>query len=522
MSQRLTAFSGGGWNSLSALYGMTAGALDVLEERGETRNLNTLFENVDAISANSGGTWALTTLASSDAIHTAFKTRSGTDAVTGSGYLGQVRRAFEQLPRFGDFNGSVAYLNYLMSPEGGYNYNWQPLVEDLTYSPAPDTPDGPFVSQQVLNWTDGKPLIFATGLSAARADGRLLPPQPLVVAKNRQGLLFINDVEAVAKANNIPDKAQIIPLSLELNSNSAPGSIFRIPGSNQTSIGYRSSAGPLISNTPIRSSGSASNLPLTFPSVMSSAALAPLGSSFPGRDAGNLAPLVGMAKGTILSYPDTLMLRNEQEAHTSSLQQALIRSMDGGFIDNSSVAYGLSSLQNDQGLNDNFKISSFISKTEFPDESWSDVELSNGESIQLPFDVTMLFGIGLDGKPLPDSDSYIKQDLGVPLMQPNVVLFEADALTGLAAVPDWSYKPDGSEWELQQWSIDVTTRENKTFAIPGGIEGEVSFFILSNPASDAMAFDSNILDEYDKNFNAYREALNSVEGSELIADAFNL
>ena len=73
-----------------------------------------------------------------------------------------------------------------------------------------------------------------------------------------------------------------------------------------------------------------------------------------------------MARGTILSYPSTLQLNNEQEAHASALQRGLIRTMDGGFIDNSSVAYGLSTLQNDQGLNDNFKISSFISKAESP------------------------------------------------------------------------------------------------------------------------------------------------------------
>ena len=39
------------------------------------------------------------------------------------------------------------------------------------------------------------------------------------------------------------------------------------------------------------------------------------------------------------------LLSNEQEAHASALQRRLIRSMDGGFIDNSSMAIGLSTLQ---------------------------------------------------------------------------------------------------------------------------------------------------------------------------------
>ena len=133
----------------------------------------------------------------------------------------------------------------------------------------------------------------------------------------------------------------------------------------------------------------------------------------------------------------------------------------------------------------------------------------------------MLFGIGLDGQRLPENDSYIKQDFDVPIMQPNTVLFEADALTGLEATPDWSYQLDGTEWELQQWSIDVTTIENKTFDIPAGIEGEISFFILSNPASDSMAFNNDTLNQYDQNYNNYRDALNSTEGSRLIEEAFN-
>ena len=69
----------------------------------------------------------------------------------------------------------------------------QPLVEDLNDRPAPDTPDGPFVFEQVLNWTEGKPLSFATGLSASLADGRLLTQQRLVVAQNQQAPRFVNE-----------------------------------------------------------------------------------------------------------------------------------------------------------------------------------------------------------------------------------------------------------------------------------------------------------------------------------------
>ena len=520
MSQRLTAFSGGGWHSLSALYGMIAGALDVLEDEGESRTINRLFEGVDTISANSGGAWALTALASSAGIQTAFETRSGSDAITSSGYLGQVKQAFEQLPRFGDFPETVSYLIYLMSPIGGYNYEWQRLVDDLIFTPAQDIPSGNFVSTEMLDWTQEKQLVIATGLSAVQSSVGVLPPRPLVVAKNPQKLWVINTVEAYASSTNIPNQTDIIPLSLEISNDSATDSIYRIPGSQGAQINYQSTSGALRSTSEVNPMGRASDLSLTSPSVMSSAVLAPYANVIPF--AGNLAPLVSLRDSSIESQPRTLFLSNEQAAHAAAAENSLVRTMDGGFIDNSSLAYGLSSLHNEKGLKNDFKASSFINKAESPEETWSDVTLSNGKLIKLPFEVTMLFGIGLDGERLPENDSYIKQDFDVPIMQPNTVLFETDALTGLEANPTWSYQLDGTEWELQQWSIDVITTENKTFDIPGGFEGEISFFILSNPASDSMAFNSDVLDQYDQNYNNYRDALNTAEGSRLIEEAFNL
>ena len=100
MSQKLVTFSGGGWNSLSALYGMTAGALDALEQRGETRDLSNLFQHR---CNRSQFRWHLGSDHSGklDAINTALQSKSGTDAITNSGFLGQVREAFERLPQFG-------------------------------------------------------------------------------------------------------------------------------------------------------------------------------------------------------------------------------------------------------------------------------------------------------------------------------------------------------------------------------------------------------------------------------------
>ena len=73
---------------------------------------------------------------------------------------------------------------------------------------------------------------------------------------------------------------------------------------------------------------------------------------------------------------------------------------------------------------------------------------------------------------------------------------------------------------LEQRTIKVTTRDNETFGIPGKINGTLNLFIFSNPSSDPIAYNGNILNQYDTNFNSFRQALNSPEGDSLIADSF--
>ncbi len=525
MSQKLVTFSGGGWNSLSAIYGMTAGALDALEQRGQTRDLGNLFANTDAIAANSGGTWALTTLASSDSINTTLKTKSGTSSITSSGYLGEVREAFETLPRFGEFNGPIPFTSALVSDSDGFNYNWDKLVQDLVYTPAKDIPDGNFVPGSLMSWAQNKQLVFATGLGAIKARSifdRTLPPQPMVVARSGR-IRPLNNIEAAAGSSNIPNEAQIVPLSLELNGQTETNSTYRIPGGINTKIDYNSVRGFRRSSTLIDAEGDSSQLPLTSPSVFSSAALAIGANSIPARNTDKLAPLVGFSNGQIIDFESAPEARTEGEGHRFATREGLSRTMDGAYIDNSSIAYGLSALESDSGLNNDFEISAFINTSSGPSD-WVSVALDDGSRTRLPYAVTMLFGIGIDGTSLPTDDAYpnsiIPAGFPVEFIQPSAVVFERDSLTGIPTEPNWVYESNDSDWRLEQRSINVTTNSNRTFDLPEDINGTLNLFIFSNPSSNAIAFNNNILDQYENNFNGYREALNSIEGSNLIANAF--
>ena len=523
MSQKLVAFSGGGWNSLSALYGMTAGALDALEQRGQTRDLNNLFGNTDAFAANSGGTWALTTLASSDAINTALQSKSGTDAITSSGFLGQVREAFERLPQFGRRNSVERFMFSLLSDRNGLDFNWEKLVQNLVYAPADDVPDGQFTQGRLTPWAQNKHLIFAAGLGAIRARNifdRALPPQPMIAARSGR-FSPLNTIESAARASNIPNDAQVIPLSIELNNDAETNSLFRFTGagSNDAGVDYNSVRGFQRSSTRIPSNGDASQLPLISPSVYSSAALAIGLNALTTRNADKLAPMVSLTPQGLTNHPQAPQTRSERAGHSTATKRGLARTMDGFYIDNTAISFGLSALQSDSGLDNNFQISAFIN-TSSQQSDWVNISLDDGGILKLPYDLTMLFGFDQDGNPLPDNDGYPIPSLPVTFTQPNAVVFNSDSLTGIPADPNWSFESSDNNLRLEQRTIKATTRDNETFGIPGDINGTLNLFIFSNPSSDTIAYNDSILDQYDRNFNDYREALNTPEGKTLIADSF--
>ena len=193
--------------------------------------------------------------------------------------------------------------------------------------------------------------------------------------------------------------------------------------------------------------------------------------------------------------------------------------MDGFYIDNTAISFGLSALQSDSGLDNNFQISAFIN-TSSQQSDWVNISLDDGGILKLPYDLTMLFGFDQDGNPLPDNDGYPIPSLPVTFTQPNAVVFNSDSLTGIPADPNWSFESSDNNLRLEQRTIKATTRDNETFGIPGNINGTLNLFIFSNPSSDTIAYNDSILDQYDRNFNDYREALNTPEGKTLIADSF--
>jgi len=137
------AFSGGGWNSHSMLAGMIAGMLDGMhkERRMAPRSLDRLFNNVEGISANSGGSWFLTQLAYSKPFSESFESSRELDAYNTTGFNGQTRNLFQASP------SSARSLLGLDNPIGGIVWEYLPSEEKELLSLF-----APRIEQTGLNW----------------------------------------------------------------------------------------------------------------------------------------------------------------------------------------------------------------------------------------------------------------------------------------------------------------------------------------------------------------------------------
>lgn len=96
-SYRALSFSGGGHNSHSMLAGLFAGALDRLERLGSRDGLTDLMSRVDGLSALSGGSWFLASLAYSRNFTNQFDSILDRNSYTTTGYIGALEQVISSV-----------------------------------------------------------------------------------------------------------------------------------------------------------------------------------------------------------------------------------------------------------------------------------------------------------------------------------------------------------------------------------------------------------------------------------------
>jgi len=563
------AFSGGGWNSHSMLAGMVSGALDALEDSGQPRSLKKLFESVDGIAANSGGSWFLSQLAYSKNYSEKFEDRNLTDEYnTERGFNGQTRSLFLDFPTYSplmvaierslntaridpdilsgarDWLSLISRFATFVSENG---LSWQSFVEKLAYKPLgiyEELKDKRLGAPRQA-WADKLDIVIASALQTSQAvlttayrDWYSASTSPMFArgkvnipetyASQTTPLTFYSDYR-----EDIPDKLYYSPKVL-LNGGS--GTLYH--SNNGAATGGND---PPAASQPLQSEWTYGTNPRVLDATIASSSFLALMAAPKSTDAiiepdflrnyiaeltRNLAPSASfsdagfsMTPSSIVTWPSSGDTSDKYENVYDQLKRNKAAKLaDGGYADNTSAANMLRHIQDVDGTQNPFELTIFANSSDDPLTGIKMKVGVNGErsTFTLPTDVAALFGNyygnNNDGRlidgPLPwDGDLVISPHI-----------FSSNAWIGES--PDWTFSQD--DVNISYYNLDVRTVQNNDFGISANQLGKVNLFVASNRDSFAGPITPGYLDSYDLNFDVYRKAIASQGGFEYIRDAFNL
>jgi hypothetical protein len=527
-TNKLVSFSGGGWNSHSILAGLLSGALDA-----SNTDLQGLFRNVQGISANSGGTWFLSMLAYSDIFRSNLENTTSRDQYNQSGYNSQVRNAFSNLASNSE-TGIVSTLSKIFDidfanlisskSKEAFSYiggllenallanklNWRSFVDQFVYGyDSLSSLRSVDLDSARLAWAQGKDFTFATAISA----------NPTVI-QNQGGLtqnkLFTGATPSFQSAGN-KENPSALPLLLVSDAGTGSGGLSaygEFPfgdvdltfstnaffGADDQRSTIRGTFTPRLSIIDATTASSSAAGALAAPENYGNSLL-----TKPARNAAasflrELAPLASF-KGNTLTTPKESSALNKDTSLDDLTSQSLARLVDGVYIDNTSVAYGLRELQRSYGIAEPFEITLLLNSSSDP---IARLPIANS-SATVPEDIAKLFG--LDGSGNKTTDGLINAGV-LPFKQPVPTpwVFNANASSPMSD-QGLSYSADNGSFTIQSYDFAVTTVDNTAFGIRGGQQGVFRVISTNNSQSAPAPFFPGILDEYDQNYNFARDAI---------------
>jgi hypothetical protein len=459
-----TAFSGGGWRAHTAQAAWMMGMLDAADS-----DLDGVLSNVRSMSANSGGSWFLSHMAHSEPFRSSLEEDNAKNNYMTTGYLGQLKPLIPDIEAGcpGNPLGSICEkwfaLRALVALTGGWtSLNWSDIVRDLVYGPFDmniELADVPMSGVREA-WAGDKTLIVA---AAMLTEGVVL---------NQTGIQFEKNMyrAEAALSDVIPPQNMVTPAffaGVGTSGHEAPaffsaGPMYARYSSNQW--GWAGGPGPAVSVTPL----DADALVMSATTASSAAAAAGASADAVAKvSAGYPIPLTSAEIAYLLS--DTApafdmgtapmeLVRQPQSEDLGNWQQLeklpLVRMADGGYIDNTAVAYVLKHIQTND-LDDGFNIVAFVN---------TDTTQPNPAGAKIPLDFAQLFGEG-SGEMCAG---------GVCLETIDQQVFDSTPLDEVEAT--WTYEPGGVDVELSYIVFPVVTVYNPSFGIEGGSFGTVHLF----------------------------------------------
>ncbi len=450
----------------------------------------TIFANVEVISANSGGSWFLTQLSYSEKFRTSLET--GRDAWLTTGYIGQTKTIFNTEDPCAGWSApqalicnSVPYLTpyyAMMNLAGSDSLNWQEFVEEVVYKPFDMNVelDGVTLDGDRQAWADGKDLVVAASLLT---DDVVLT----------QYYTLTQSYLVTRADSSLPLVQNFTPMYFSsIDSTRTAPDLF---GAGDLIATYESPRWGT-SYVPVALSAThPANVPVIDATVASSAAPAAVASeraveesvlstgsfavSYMGSD---LAPPIELTTSGV-NFISTVA----KSGHTTLAASSTLRVADGGYLDNTAVAYLMRHMDNNDLLNDGFSVVSFMNSS------------SEGVSMgtqTIPESTAGLFGYAT----LQEDGSIQYCDDGMCVSTLSAHVFDATAWQ--SAVPTWIWS-DG-DVALRYYELAVTTVANETFGITAGVPGTLHLFISEDFTSGPLPTDTPTMDSYSNVFNVTR------------------
>ena len=515
------AVSGGGWHTHTATAGWLSGMLD---KSGGT--LEDIMQHVVAISSNSGGSWFIGQLAYSPSFRNALENERN-DWLT-TGYIGQTAALFDsghpckgwtglnwELCR----NASWTREYYqMMNLADSSSLNWQIFVENVVYAPFDMSTElaGVTLGSPRQTWADGRDLIIAASLMT----------DTVVLNEDASGS-FSSWVQSVdlAPTDGRPTQnfAPLFFSSVDTG-RTAPDllGMGSLDGSWESSWPTSTASDDAISGT----NSHISAVPVIDATVASSAAPAAVASERAAAEGGmsalsstvsyvaaDLAPPILLTDSGI-DFVTTIANYTGDDESTSTAGLAAsgaVRVADGGYLDNTSVAYLLQHLTNNNLLVDDTEVVLFMN---------SSSKGVGAGSQTIPESVAVLFGYdpGTERYTEPAADKAIKFCDDFCVSTYSAHLFEK--AVWMEAEPSWSYAKD--DVALRYFSLSVKTVDNTIFDIAAGTTVNLHLFISEDFQSSALPSTQAIVDSYSDVFTITRAGVAEESGWGYLASAFQL
>lgn len=551
------SFSGGGYHAHAAAFSMMVGMKDRLQKTNKDADFGTVTKNVVALSSNSGGSWFLTQAAYSPKFVEYMKSEDAVTQFTSmgpahTGYLGTV---YEYLTNTGDrcthmstkemalcrlvddialnYNTNVSGMVGFLLSGGG---QWDRTTEDAVFGKRFKFPRFDLATSLANvtlggsrnEWAKDKDLVIASSIltQGPALAGKYLTLRSLMGSQSGLKYEPASNSLTGAKPPQVPGAAPIMLADIRNSKNKQPDFF---PGGDLelhyghyflgSFIGSSKKASKQVLKSSVLTD-KVKDLAVIHAAANSSAAGGGfidvpmyLHTDIPAKyknifeDIGGLGArfLNGFAPAYTmhgsLSFVEDMKAINGLKVPEIAEKQ-FVRLADGGFIDNTAVAYMLRYMQDNNYLQEGFNL---LAMNNFPGQRLVNPSLSDFENATTQYypttrDVALLFD-----NPSTTQDTTVTVGFG-PFHFESVMpaVFERDAYFNKPK-PDWQYPTPKSDCDyyIAYTKYDVTTRPNHLFGITKKVSGSLHVFSI-------ISATAGVVPTSDIEMQCYKEMLDSV------------